>query len=166
LLRGLPLSIIPQIGQPKIPFKKTENFSCLFSTRANESSKNCVLIIRSFRNVSQEDKGIKMKLSDDFKRALRHFAYYYTNGTLPYVIGDEKLLEGIDYREMLKTEASLVETVHAIYSNNIKMDENGNVLNQTHAMKRAAQWIRLVCRGKNEEYKVEPEFEDWETHLY
>tara|TARA_R110000868_G_scaffold385705_1_gene653710 strand:- start:21520 stop:21726 length:207 start_codon:yes stop_codon:yes gene_type:complete len=50
-----------------------------------------------------------MKLSDDFKSALRHFTYYYTNGTLPYVIGDEKLLEGIDYREMLKTEASLLK---------------------------------------------------------
>jgi len=107
-----------------------------------------------------------MKLSDDFKSGLRHFTYYYTNGTLPYVIGDEKLLEGIDYREMLKTEASLVEMVYAIYSNNIKMDEHGKVLNQTHAMKRAAQWIRMVCREENEEYKVEPEFEDWETYLY
>ncbi|WP_217604476.1 hypothetical protein [Chitinophaga sp. GbtcB8] len=50
-----------------------------------------------------------MKLSDDFKRVLRHFAYYYTNGTLPYVIGDENILKGIDYREMLKNEASLVD---------------------------------------------------------
>ncbi len=106
-----------------------------------------------------------MKLSNDFKSALRHFAYYYTNGTLSYVIGDEKLLEGIDYREMLKTEASLVETVYAIYSNNIKMDEKGKVLNQTQAMKRAAQWIRLACREENEEYIVEPEFEDWVVFL-
>tara|TARA_R110000868_G_scaffold385705_1_gene653709 strand:- start:21404 stop:21544 length:141 start_codon:yes stop_codon:yes gene_type:complete len=46
------------------------------------------------------------------------------------------------------------------------MDEHGKVLNQTYAMKRAAQWIRMVCREENEEYKVEPEFEDWETYLY
>jgi len=107
-----------------------------------------------------------MKLSDDFKSALRHFAYYYTNGTLQYVIGDDTILQGIDYREILKLEASLVETVYAIYSNNIKMDESGKVLNQAHAMKRAAQWIRLVCREENEEYIVEPEFEDWETYLH
>ncbi len=107
-----------------------------------------------------------MRLSDDFKSALRHFAYYYTNGTLSYVIEDETILDGIDYREGLKTEASLVEQVYAIYSNNIQLDENGKVLNQVHAMKRAAQWIRLVCRKEGEEYKVEPEFEDWETCLH
>ncbi len=107
-----------------------------------------------------------MKLSDDFKRALRHFTYYYTNGTLPYVIGEEKLLIGIDYREKLKTEASLVEMVYAIFANNIEMNEQGIVLNQTYAMKRAAQWIRMVCREENEDYKVDPKFEDWETYLY
>lgn len=80
-----------------------------------------------------------MELSENFTSCLRHFAYYYTNGILPYVIGDNELLEGIDYRETLKREASLVETVFAIYSNNIKMDENGKVLKQTHSMKRAAQ---------------------------
>jgi hypothetical protein len=107
-----------------------------------------------------------MKLSDDFKRSLRHFAYYYTNGTLQYVIGDETILKDIDYRELLKTEASLVEQAFAIYSNNIEMDANGKVLNEAHAMKRAAQWIRLVCRSEGEKYEVVPEFEDWETYLY
>ncbi len=107
-----------------------------------------------------------MKLSDDFKSALRLFVYYYTNGTLPYVIEDETILKGIDYREMLKEEASLVEIAFAIYANNIQMNDEGEVLNQTHAMKRAAQWIRLVCREAENEYKVEPEFEDWETMLY
>lgn len=106
------------------------------------------------------------ELSNDFKSALRHFAYYYTNGTLPYVIGDENLLQGIDYREGLKEEASLVEQAYAIFANTIKMDENGKVLNQTHAMRRAAQWIRFVCRGENDDYVVEPKFEDWETELY
>jgi hypothetical protein len=107
-----------------------------------------------------------MELSNDFKNALRHFVYYYTNGTLPYVIENESILKGINYREMLKEEASLVETAFAIFANNIKMDNSGKVLNRTHAMKRASQWIRLVCREKNEDYKVEPEFEDWETYLH
>lgn len=106
-----------------------------------------------------------MELSDDYKSCLRHFVYYYTNGTLPYVVEDE-ILKSIDYREDLKHEASLVETVFAIYSNNIRMDERGKVLNNTYAMKRAAQWIRFVCQETNENYVVEPEFEDWETYLY
>ena len=42
-----------------------------------------------------------MELSNDFKSALRHFVYYYTNGTLPYVIDDNELLKDINYREDL-----------------------------------------------------------------
>tara|TARA_R110001592_G_scaffold341938_2_gene631383 strand:- start:806 stop:1156 length:351 start_codon:yes stop_codon:yes gene_type:complete len=106
------------------------------------------------------------QLSNDFKSALRHFAYYYTNGTIPFVIGDESLLKDIDYREALKEEASLVEQAFAIFANTIEMDSNGKVLNQTHAMKRAAQWIRFVCRTENDDFKVEPEFEDWEVELH
>lgn len=106
------------------------------------------------------------KLSNDFKSALRHFVYYYTNGTLPYVIGDNELLKDINYREDLKDEASLVEQAYAIFTNNIKMDEKGNVINLTHSMKRAAQWIRFVCRAENDSYKVHPEFEEWEIELY
>ncbi|MBW7674220.1 DUF7677 family protein [Chryseobacterium chendengshani] len=107
-----------------------------------------------------------MELSKDFKSALRHFVYYYTNGTLPYVIDDNELLKNINYREDLKDEASLVEKTFAIFSNNIRMDESGKVLNLTHSMKRAAQWIRFVCREKNDTYQVEPEFEDWEVELH
>jgi hypothetical protein len=36
------------------------------------------------------------KLSKDFKSALKHFVYYYTNGTLQYVIGDNELLKDIN----------------------------------------------------------------------
>lgn len=106
-----------------------------------------------------------MELSNDFKSCLRHFVYYYTNGTLPYVIEDE-VLKGIDYREDLKQEANLVETVFAIYTNNIQMDGNGKVLNNMYAMKRAAQWICYACGEVNGRYTAKPEFEDWETYLY
>jgi hypothetical protein len=106
------------------------------------------------------------KLSNDFKSALRHFVFYYTNGTLKFVIGDNELLKDINYRENLKDEASLVEQAFAIFTNNIRMDENGKVLNLTYSMKRAAQWIRFVCRTENDTYEVKPEFEDWEIELY
>ncbi len=104
------------------------------------------------------------ELSNDFKSALRHFVYYYTNGTLQHTIGDDTILEGIDYREDLKNEASLVEQAYAIFLNNIEMDKNGNVLNLTHSMKRAAQWIRLVCKNDDDDYDVD--FEEWELELY
>lgn len=106
------------------------------------------------------------KLSKDYRSCLRFFVFYYTNGTLQYVIDDEGLLEGIDYREDLKTAASVVETVFAIYSNNIEMDEKGEVLNHTYSMTRAAQFIRMFCSEEGEEYNVEPKFEDWETYLH
>lgn len=107
-----------------------------------------------------------MELSNDFKSALRHFIYYYTNGTLADVIDDKELLKNINYREDLKNEASLVEQVFAIFINNIKMGESGKVLNLTYSMRRAAQLIRFVCRDENDNYQVEPEFEDWEEELY
>ena len=105
-------------------------------------------------------------LSNDFKSALRHFVYYYTNGTLQFVIGDDILLKNINYIEDLKDEASLVEIAFSIFSNNIKMDEDGKVLNLKYSMKRAAHWIRIVCKEKTDPYKVEPEFEDWELELH
>lgn len=85
---------------------------------------------------------------------------------MQYVIGDENLLKGVDYREDLKTEASLVEQAYAIFSNNIEMDEAGKVLNLTHSMKRAAQWIRFACRNQDDDYEVEPDFEDWEVESH
>lgn len=106
------------------------------------------------------------QLSNDFKSVLRYFVYYYTNGTLNFVIGDDTILKDVDYREDLKQEASLVEQAFAIFANNIKMDEHGKVLNQTYAMKRAAQWIRFVCTAREDDYKVEPAFEDWEVELH
>jgi hypothetical protein len=108
----------------------------------------------------------EFRLSNDYKSALRHFVYYYTNGTLQYVIGDDQLLKDINYKEDLKNEASLVEQAFAIFTNNIKIDEKGKVLNLTHSMRRAAQWIRFVCRHEGDKYIVEPEFEDWEVELH
>ena len=102
-------------------------------------------------------------LSESFKNALRHFVFYYFNGSLNWVIGEGDILKDIDYRNILVTEASLVEQTFAIYANNIEMDEEGAVINQAHAMRRAAQYIRSVC---DTTYKVEPDFEDWEVELY
>jgi hypothetical protein len=46
------------------------------------------------------------------------------------------------------------------------MDEDGNVLNQDHAMSRAAQFIISACSESNDNYKVVPEFEEWEMEWH
>jgi hypothetical protein len=107
-----------------------------------------------------------MELPTDFKRALRLFVYYYFNGTLAYLVQDGDLLSEVDYAAVLADQPSTMEQVFAIYTNNIKMDENGNVLNQKHAMNRAAQFIIAVCHKSEEAYKVIPELEPWEMELH
>lgn len=104
-----------------------------------------------------------VQLSEDFRRSLRHFAFYYTNGTLNWVAGEGDILKDIDYRTLLITEASLVEQAYAIYANVIQMDPSGKVLNDDYATRRAAQWVRWAC---DPSFKVEPPFEDWEVELY
>jgi hypothetical protein len=75
------------------------------------------------------------------------------------------ILKDIDYREILKEEASIVEQLFAIFANNIKMDDEGNVINEAYASKRAAQWIRLMCRNDSDNPIDNPTFEDWEIDL-
>jgi hypothetical protein len=60
---------------------------------------------------------------------------------------------------------SNMETMFAIFSNNIEMDAEGNVLNFDHSIKRAAQFI-ATCLYDKDKYVVEPSFEDWETELH
>ena len=104
-----------------------------------------------------------MKLSEDFRSCLRLFSYYYFNGTLTHVIGDPDVLGDIDYREIMKKEATGAETVFVVYSNNIELDTAGKVTNHSYCMKRAAQAMREFIDGS---YKAEPPIADWECELY
>ncbi|HEX8507332.1 MAG TPA: hypothetical protein VF630_18350 [Hymenobacter sp.] len=105
---------------------------------------------------------MQQQLSQDFRHCLRLFAFYYTNGTLNWVVGKGDVLKGIDYRHILVEDASLVEQTYAIYSNNIKLDAAGKVLNHELAMRRAAQYIRSVCDSN---YIINPPLADWEEEL-
>ena len=104
-----------------------------------------------------------MQLSEDYRKNFRLFMYYYSNGTLGFVTGELPVSGDIDYREELLYEPSTMETVVSVYMNNINMDEAGIVQNQQHAMKRAAQYIRM---SYDHDYMVEPQFEDWEVDLF
>ncbi|WP_264560111.1 hypothetical protein [Flavobacterium sp. N2270] len=104
-----------------------------------------------------------MELSIDFKKSLMLFVYYYTNGNLNFVIDDKTILEGIDYREELKEEATFVQTVYSVYLNNLELNHEGKVLNQSYSITRAAKYIRSICDSK---YDVVPDFEDWEMETF
>jgi hypothetical protein len=97
-----------------------------------------------------------MKLSHDFSGALRTFAYFMASGT-------HYMLEDVEYLDLYGTEPSAIEMVFAIFANVLEVDDEGRVLNFTHAQRRATDYLKSYC---NPSFKVEPTLEDWETELY
>jgi len=97
-----------------------------------------------------------MKLSNSFSGALRTFAYFMASGT-------QNTLDGINYLSLYGEEPSAIEQVFAIYANVIELDEDGNVVNAKYAEKRATDYLRSYC---DSDFKVEPEYEDWEVALH
>jgi hypothetical protein len=98
------------------------------------------------------------KLSQEFSGALRTFAFWVANGTLGL-----PLLEGIDYRQTMIEEPSMLEQAFAIFANVIELNEDGVPINAKFAEYRAAQYIRSYC---DPSYVVTPDFECWEQELY
>ena len=97
-----------------------------------------------------------MKVSNDFSGALRTFAYFMTSGT-------HYMLEDIDYLDLYGQDPSAVEMAYAIFANVLEMDSEGNVLNFTHAQRRATDYIRSYCVAS---FEVSPPYEEWEMELY
>ncbi|OGT88714.1 MAG: hypothetical protein A2286_07315 [Gammaproteobacteria bacterium RIFOXYA12_FULL_61_12] len=98
------------------------------------------------------------KLSHSFSGALRTFSYWVATGSVGH-----PLLEGIEYRQTMLEEPSLMEMAYAIFANVIEFDEQGEPINAKYAERRAAQYIRSYC---DPEYVVTPPFEAWEQELY
>lgn len=97
------------------------------------------------------------KLSEDVRSRLRHLAFYLVNGTFcANVIPDE-----MDYSSVFD-DPSALEMTFAIWSNVLELDDNGDVINDDTATRRAAQFVR---RYIDPSYIVEPPFEDWELEL-
>lgn len=96
------------------------------------------------------------KLSNSFKGSFRKFIYFMASG-------NHHMLEGIDYIPLYKEEPSAIEQVFAIYLNVIELNEDGEVMNARHAEKRATDYLRAYC---DPNFKVSPEYEDWEVNLY
>lgn len=97
-----------------------------------------------------------MKLSNSFKSALRKFTYFMASGT-------HSMLEGLNYTELYGNEPSAIERVFAIYINLIEMDEDGVVINDEYAQRRATDYLRSYLDSV---FEVQPPYEDWEIELH
>ncbi|MGJ4931897.1 DUF7677 family protein [Bradyrhizobium sp. HKCCYLS2038] len=98
------------------------------------------------------------RLSAAFSGALRTFSYWIAGGSVGL-----PLLDGIEYRETMLAEPSLMEQAFAIFANVIEFDPEGTPVNAKYAEHRAAQYIRAYCdRG----FQVVPPFEPWEVALH
>lgn len=97
-----------------------------------------------------------MKVSNDFSGALRTFAYFMASGT-------HYMLEDVKYLELYGEDPGAIEMAYAIFANVLEMDDEGEVLNFTHAQRRATDYIKSYC---DPSFEVSPPFEAWEQELY
>jgi hypothetical protein len=74
------------------------------------------------------------------------------------------MLNDIDYWDELRDSPSQMETVFAVFVNNLELDEHGQPINERYAERRAAIWIYRYCTGQLP--PGEPELEHWECELY
>lgn len=77
--------------------------------------------------------------------------------------GSHDMLEGVDYLSLYGDEPSAIEQAFAIFANVLEVDENGQVLNAQYVQKRATDYVRAYC---DQEFTVEPPYEDWELELH
>ncbi|MRW92275.1 hypothetical protein GJ699_19965 [Duganella sp. FT80W] len=97
-----------------------------------------------------------MRLSNSFSGALRTFAYFMSSGS-------HYMLKGVDYLSLYGSDPSAIEQAYAIFANVLEFDEYGQVLNATHAQRRATDYVRSYCDSS---FRVEPPFEEWEVALH
>jgi len=54
-----------------------------------------------------------------------------------------------------------MEMLYAIFVNVLEVDDDGNLLNERHAKRRVAQWLRSYI---DRDYKLAPPLEPWKAH--
>jgi hypothetical protein len=77
--------------------------------------------------------------------------------------GSHNMLQGVDYVGLYGSEPSAIEQAYAIFANVLELDDHGQVLNATHAHRRATDYLRTYC---DPSFQVQPPFEDWELALH
>lgn len=97
-----------------------------------------------------------MRLSNSVSGAFRTFSYFMASGT-------HYMLKGVDYLSLYGSEPSAIEQTFAIFANVLECDERGQVLNATHAQRRATDYLKSYC---DPSFVVQPPFEEWEMALH
>jgi len=107
-------------------------------------------------------------LSHGTSGAIRQFAGWFARGSVGYPLFDDGKPQGHpdveDYRRSLGENASAVETLFAIFANNLVLDDNGVPTNAKFAERRAAAEYFRYQTGQWPE--GEPELGDGEGELY
>lgn len=92
------------------------------------------------------------------KQAIKDFARLFGRGTLA-----PEVLQSIDYIETFGGEGgSYLEMIFAIFSNVLRIDDEGRPLNALWATRRAAMYVRSY---EGTGYQPEPKFAAWEVEL-
>lgn len=99
------------------------------------------------------------EISHGASGAFRRFAGWVARGSVGY-----PLLEGIAYWDELRDSPSQMETLFAIFANNLRLDADGEPTNEKYAERRAALWLYKYCTGQA--HPDDPPLEGWEVELY
>lgn len=88
--------------------------------------------------------------------AIRKFSFWLANGTVDYTN-----MKNVSYKEKLMNKPSALEMIYAIFVNNLKFDENGQVKNAKYTESRSGIFIRQYFNNDHSE-----NLDDWEMELY
>ncbi|MBE1605696.1 DUF7677 family protein [Actinopolymorpha pittospori] len=84
--------------------------------------------------------------------AIRRFAGWVGRGSVGYPLFDQYKPQGrsdVDgYWETLSSEASSLETLFAVFVNNLELDEEGEPTNEKYAERRAATFLFSYMTGE------------------
>lgn len=107
-------------------------------------------------------------LSHGSSGAIRRFAGWVGRGSVGYPLFDQGKPQGHPdappYWGVLRAEPSCMETLFAVFVNNLELDEAGEPTNEKHAERRAATFLYRYMTG--ELPPGAPDLGDGEEELY
>lgn len=95
------------------------------------------------------------QLHASVRAAIVDFAYTLGNGTLD----GGGLLHGVDYRGDFQKNPNELQLVFAVFTNVLRVDDDGKVVNAAEAGQRAAAVVR---RYHQPSFVIQPPLADWE----
>ena len=108
------------------------------------------------------------QLSNGASGAIRRFAGWVARGSVGYPLFEAGRPAGRpqdeDYRDVLVQEPSAMETLFAVFANDLLLGDAGEPVNEKYAERRAAAYLHQYLTGRLPE--GEPEIGDDESTTY